>query len=70
MLLPIIAKRTPLRLLYLANGMVDCLFTLTLIVLPHAPWGFLDLGLEPVERCEASVSVSSEFRVVRRQTGS
>ena len=30
MLLPIIAKRTPLRLLYLANGMVDCLFTLTL----------------------------------------
>ena len=40
MLLPIIAKRTPLRPLYLANGMVDCLFTLTLIVLPHAPWSF------------------------------
>jgi hypothetical protein len=40
-----------------------------LIVPPHAPWGFLDLSLEPVERCEASVSVSSEFRMVRRQLG-
>ena len=37
---PFIAKRMPLRLLYLANGMVGCLFTLTLILLPHAPWSF------------------------------
>ena len=40
LLFPLIAKRMPLRLLYLANGMVGCLFTLTLIVLPHAPWSF------------------------------
>jgi hypothetical protein len=44
MLLPIIAERAPLRLLYLANGMVDCLFTLNLIVLPHAPWSFARSG--------------------------
>ncbi len=30
----------PRRLQYLANGMVGCLFTLTLILLPHAPWSF------------------------------
>ena len=40
LLFPFIAKRMPLRLLYLANGMVGCFFTLTLIVLPHAPWSF------------------------------
>jgi MFS transporter, PAT family, beta-lactamase induction signal transducer AmpG len=32
---PIIARRLPLRLFYLANGILGCLFTLTLIVLPH-----------------------------------
>jgi MFS transporter, PAT family, beta-lactamase induction signal transducer AmpG len=40
LLFPGFAKRMPLRLLYLANGMVGCLFTLALIVLPHAPWSF------------------------------
>lgn len=39
-LFPIIAKRVPLRLFYLANGIVGSLFTLSLIVLPHAPWTF------------------------------
>ncbi|HEX4756384.1 MAG TPA: MFS transporter [Terracidiphilus sp.] len=38
---PFVAKRLPLRLLYLANGMVGGLFTLSLIVLPHAPWSFV-----------------------------
>lgn len=35
-----VAKRMPLRPLYLANGIVGALFTLGLIVLPRAPWTF------------------------------
>ncbi len=37
---PIIARRMPLRLLYLANGIVGGLFTLSLIVLPREPWSY------------------------------
>lgn len=40
LLFPTIARRMPLRALYLANGVVGGLFTLSLIVLPHAPWSF------------------------------
>jgi MFS transporter, PAT family, beta-lactamase induction signal transducer AmpG len=39
-LFPLLAKRMPLRLLYLANGVLGGLFTLTLVALPHAPWTF------------------------------
>lgn len=40
LLFPAIARRMPLRLLYLANGMVGGLFTLSLIVLPREPWSY------------------------------
>jgi MFS transporter, PAT family, beta-lactamase induction signal transducer AmpG len=40
LLFPLLAKRMPLRLLYLANGTLGGLFTLSLLVLPHAPWTF------------------------------
>jgi MFS transporter, PAT family, beta-lactamase induction signal transducer AmpG len=40
LLFPLLAKWMPLRLLYLANGAVGGLFTLSLLVLPHAPWTF------------------------------
>jgi PAT family beta-lactamase induction signal transducer AmpG len=40
LLFPMVARRMPLRLLYLANGIVGALFTLSLIVLPRAPWTF------------------------------
>jgi PAT family beta-lactamase induction signal transducer AmpG len=39
-LFPIIARRLPLRLFYLANGVLGSIFTLSLIALPHAPWTF------------------------------
>jgi PAT family beta-lactamase induction signal transducer AmpG len=39
-LFPLLAKRMPLRFLYLANGILGGLFTLSLVVLPHAPWTF------------------------------
>jgi PAT family beta-lactamase induction signal transducer AmpG len=41
LLFPLLAKRMPLRLLYLANGTLGGLFTLSLVVLPHAPWTFV-----------------------------
>ncbi len=40
LLFPLLSKRMPLRLLYLANGAVGGLFTLSLIALPHVPWTF------------------------------
>jgi PAT family beta-lactamase induction signal transducer AmpG len=40
LLFPFLSKRMPLRLLYLANGALGGLFTLSLIVLPHVPWTF------------------------------
>src|ERR1700728_695657 len=40
LLFPLLAKRMPLRLLYLANGTLGGLFTLSLLVPPHAPWTF------------------------------
>jgi hypothetical protein len=70
MLSPIIAKRTPLRLIFLAKGMVDCLSIRRVSsCCPLRHGVLLDLGLESVARCEASVSTSSEFRVVGRPTG-
>jgi MFS transporter, PAT family, beta-lactamase induction signal transducer AmpG len=40
LLFPFLSKRIPLRMLYLANGTLGGLFTLSLIVLPHVPWTF------------------------------
>ena len=40
LLFPLLSKRIPLRLLYLANGTLGGLFTLSLLVLPRAPWTF------------------------------
>jgi PAT family beta-lactamase induction signal transducer AmpG len=40
LLFPFLSKRMPLRLLYLANGTLGGLFTLSMIALPHVPWTF------------------------------
>jgi PAT family beta-lactamase induction signal transducer AmpG len=40
LLFPILAKRLPLILLYLADGILGSLFTLSLILLPHTPVTF------------------------------
>jgi MFS transporter, PAT family, beta-lactamase induction signal transducer AmpG len=40
LLFPFLAKRMPLRLLYLANGTLGGLFTLSLLALPHSPSTF------------------------------
>jgi PAT family beta-lactamase induction signal transducer AmpG len=40
LLYPVIARRMPLRLLYLVNGIAGGLFTFALLLLPHASWVF------------------------------
>ena len=37
----LLAKRISTRFLYLANGTVGALYTVTLLLLPHAPWVFV-----------------------------
>jgi PAT family beta-lactamase induction signal transducer AmpG len=39
-LFPVIARRVRLRSFYFANGIVGCLFTLSLVILPHTPYVF------------------------------
>jgi len=39
-LFPVIARRLPLRSFYFANGIVGCLFTLSLVILPHTTFTF------------------------------
>jgi PAT family beta-lactamase induction signal transducer AmpG len=40
LLVPVIARRLPLRSFYFANGIVGCLFTLSLVILPHTTFTF------------------------------
>jgi PAT family beta-lactamase induction signal transducer AmpG len=40
LLYPLLARRVPLRLLYLGIGVVGACFTLSLILIPHAQWAF------------------------------
>lgn len=39
-LFPVIARRLRLRSFYFANGIVGCLFTLSLVILPHTTFTF------------------------------
>jgi PAT family beta-lactamase induction signal transducer AmpG len=39
-LFPVLARRMRLRSLYFANGIVGCLFTLSLVILPHTTFTF------------------------------
>ncbi len=39
-LFPVIARRLSLRSFYFANGIVGCLFTLSLVILPHTTFTF------------------------------
>lgn len=41
LMLPRLAKRAPLRPLYLGIGIAGAIFTLGLLLMPHAPWTFV-----------------------------
>lgn len=66
LLFPIIARRMRLRLLYLLNGIVGSLFTLGLILLPHAPWTFALalLGEFLFQACSYCIQIGIVFETI------
>ena len=66
LLFPVLARRAPLRFLYLGNGVLGALFTLLLIVFPRAPWTFLLalLGLYLFQAVSFSIQVGIVFEAI------
>lgn len=63
---PAIARRAPLRFLYLGNGVLGALFTLLLIVFPRAPWTFILalLGLYLFQALSYSIQIGIVFEAI------
>ena len=66
LLFPAIARRAPLRFLYLGNGVLGALFTLLLIVFPRAPWTFVLalLGLYLFQALSFSIQIGIVFEAI------
>lgn len=65
--LPHLAKHVALRPLYLAIGIVGALFTLSLVVLPHAPWTFVTAILG--ENVFQSLGITCSFAIAFETIG-
>ncbi|HEX7348645.1 MAG TPA: MFS transporter [Rhodanobacteraceae bacterium] len=65
--LPRLAKRAPLRPLYLSIGIVGALFTLSLLLLPHAPWVFVAAILG--ENVFQSLGITCSFAIAFETIG-
>ena len=63
---PFIARRAPLRFLYLGNGVLGALFTLLLIDFPRAPWTFTLalLGLYLFQALAFSIQIGIVFEAI------
>lgn len=63
---PFIAKRVPLRLLYLANGILGSIFTLSLIILPHVTltFGFALFGEFLFQAVAFSIQIGIVFEAI------
>jgi PAT family beta-lactamase induction signal transducer AmpG len=68
MLLPVLAKRLPLRPLYIAIGAVGGVFTLCLILLPRTPGSFAVamIGENVLQSLEIACSVAIAFETIGR----
>jgi MFS transporter, PAT family, beta-lactamase induction signal transducer AmpG len=66
LMLPPLARRMPLRGLYLSIGVGGSLFTLSLLLLPHTPSTFalLVLGENIVQACAIACSLGINFEVI------
>jgi MFS transporter, PAT family, beta-lactamase induction signal transducer AmpG len=64
---PVLARRIPLRFLYLGNGIVGGLFTLSLAFIPHGPWTFLAVLLG--EYLFQAVSFSTQVGIMFQTIG-
>ncbi|MGA8042097.1 MAG: MFS transporter [Terracidiphilus sp.] len=66
LLFPVIARRAPLRFLYLGNGILGAVFTLLLIAIPRAPWAFTLalLGLYLFQALAFSIQLGIVFEAI------
>ena len=66
LLFPAIARRAPLRFLYLGNGVLGALFTLLLIIFPRTPWTFVLalLGLYLFQALAFSIQLGIVFEAI------
>lgn len=65
-LVPSIARRVPLRPLYLSIGLVGAAFTLGLLLLPHTPWtyGVAFVGENVFQAAAISVATAIAFEII------
>lgn len=65
-LFPILARRLPLRFFYLGNGIAGCLFTLSLILLPHTMATFVlaAFGEYLVQAVAFSIQIGIVFEAI------
>jgi PAT family beta-lactamase induction signal transducer AmpG len=69
LMLPSLARRMPLRMLYLATGVGGSFFTMSMLMLPHVPSTFalLVLGENAVQACAIACSLGITFEVIGQQ---
>jgi len=65
-LVPLLAKRSPLRPLYLSIGLVGAAFTVGLLFLPHVPWtfGLAFVGENFFQSAAAAAGLAIIFEVI------
>jgi PAT family beta-lactamase induction signal transducer AmpG len=69
LMLPSLARRMPLRMLYLSIGVGGSFFTMSMLLLPHVPSTFalLVLGENAVQACAIACSLGITFEVIGQQ---
>jgi PAT family beta-lactamase induction signal transducer AmpG len=69
LMLPPLARRMPLRILYLSIGVGGAFFTMLLLLLPHVPSTFalLVLGENTVQACAIACSLGITFETIGEQ---
>lgn len=65
-LMPLIARKLPLRPLYLSIGLIGAAFTLSLLLLPHAPWtyGLAMIGENIFQSAAIATAAAIIFQVI------
>lgn len=65
-LVPLIAKKLPLRPMYLSIGLIGAVFTLSLLLMPHAPWtyGLAFLGENLFQSAAIATCLAIAFEVM------
>ena len=65
-LMPVLARKLPLRPLYLAIGLIGAAFTLSLLFLPHVPWtyGLAFIGENIFQSAAIATAMAIIFEVI------